>query len=154
LPTKKDTFLCPAVLGNSISYLKKGNYKFIQIFLSKDKIMEGVLTLLKKAGINFENLKINGINPNNFADYASGAGNKYIKQIFEGLILNEDLKWIVFHGGFDFGYLIHMFHHSGLPETSEEFSSLMRLYFPQTYDLKCSLRENTLLRDVGLTKLA
>jgi hypothetical protein len=47
-----------------------------------------------------------------------------------------------------------MFHHSGLPETSEEFSSLMRLYFPQTYDLKCSLRENTLLRDVGLTKLA
>jgi hypothetical protein len=75
LPTKKVTFLCPAVLGNSISYLKKGNYKFIQIFLSKDKIMEGVLTLLKKAGINFENLRINGINPNHFADYASGAGN-------------------------------------------------------------------------------
>jgi hypothetical protein len=31
---------------------------------------------------------------------------------------------------------------------------MMKSYFPQTYDLKYSLRENLQLRDVGLTKLA
>lgn len=47
-----------------------------------------------------------------------------------------------------------MFHHSGVPNTSDEFTKLMKLYFPQTYDLKFSLKENLQLRDVGLSKLA
>jgi CCR4-NOT transcription complex subunit 7/8 len=62
----------------------------------KDAIKPEVLTLLKKAGINFEDLRIKGINPRLFSEYCYGSG----------LVLNEDLKWIVFHGGFDFGYLI------------------------------------------------
>ena len=50
--------------------------------------------------------------------------------------LNEEVKWIVFHGGFDFGYLIEMLHHSGLPEKSDEFMKLLNLYFPTIIDLK------------------
>lgn len=34
-----------------------------------------------------------------------------------GLILNDEIKYVVFHGEFDFGYLLHLFHHSGIPET-------------------------------------
>lgn len=66
--------------------------------------MTDVLALLKKAGINFEALKTKGINSVDFSDYVTSSGKIIIRN--SGLILNEDLKWIVFHGGFDFGYLI------------------------------------------------
>lgn len=103
-----------------------------------------MLTLLKRAGINFDDLSTKGIEPSDFVDSITSSG----------LILNEDLKWIVFHGGFDFGYLVQMFHHSGVPHRSDEFTTLMNTYFPQTYDLKFSLKESSQLRDVGLSKLA
>ncbi len=56
--------------------------------------------------------------------------------------LNEEIKWIVFHGGFDFGYLIEMLHHSGLPEKSDEFMRLMNQYFPTIMDLKFSIKDS------------
>lgn len=59
--------------------------------------------MLEKAGINFEVLGQRGIDPNDFIDRIFDSGTCKFKL---GLILNDDLKWIVFHGGFDFGYLI------------------------------------------------
>lgn len=56
--------------------------------------------------------------------------------IFQDMPYNEEAKWIVFHGGFDFGYLIEMLHHSGLPEKSDEFMKLLNFYFPTIVDLK------------------
>lgn len=40
------------------------------------------------------------------------------------------MKYVVFHGEFDFGYLLHLFNSTGIPDTQEEFYKLMRLYFP------------------------
>jgi CCR4-NOT transcription complex subunit 7/8 len=112
-----------------------------------------VLALLKRAGINFDDLSLRGIEPSEFVDCITSSGT-LISSDIAGLILNEDLKWIVFHGGFDFGYLIQMFHHSGVPHRSDEFQTLMNTYFPQSYDLKFSLKESLQLKDVGLSKLA
>lgn len=60
----------------------------------------------------------------------------YIINILLDMPLNEEIKWIVFHGGFDFGYLVEMLHHSGLPEKSDEFMRILGLYFPTIMDLK------------------
>lgn len=68
--------------------------------------------------------------------------------------MNDDIKYIVFHGAFDFGYLIHLFHHSGISENAEDFTKLMNYYFPKVYDLKYLLRENSKYKDIGLSKLA
>jgi len=40
----------------------------------KDAIKPEVLTLLKKAGINFEELRVKGINPRVFSEYCFGSG--------------------------------------------------------------------------------
>lgn len=71
-----------------------------------------------------------------------------------GLILSDDIKYIVFHGEFDFGYLIHLFHHEGIPETQDDFYKMIKHYFPSIYDLKYILRENPKYKDAGLSRLA
>ena len=45
-------------------------------------------------------MKTEGIDPINFAEYFMGSG----------LILNDDVHWIVFHGGFDLAYLLKLSH--------------------------------------------
>lgn len=69
-------------------------------------------------------------------------------------MLNQRVKWIVFHGGYDFAYLLKMVHGEGLPESVEQFYALMRIYYPNIYDLKYFIKDHPNLKDVGLTKLA
>ena len=52
--------------------------------------------MLQDAGINFDNLKQEGIEPLVLGDYLTSSG----------LVLNEDARWITFHGAFDYAYLI------------------------------------------------
>lgn len=69
-------------------------------------------------------------------------------------MLNPRVKWVVFHGGYDFAYLLKMVHGDGLPETVEQFYALMKVYYPNIYDLKYFIKDIPNLKDVGLTKLA
>lgn len=71
-----------------------------------------------------------------------------------GLALNEEVKWITFHGGFDFGYLLKMLHGQGLPDDDNGFYSLMNAYFPSFYDIKCLVRDIDNLKSGGLSKIA
>jgi CCR4-NOT transcription complex subunit 7/8 len=54
--------------------------------------------MLKNCGIQFDQLKKQGINKKDFAEWIMGSG----------LICNNELTWIVFHGSFDFGYLLKL----------------------------------------------
>ena len=67
--------------------------------------------MLQKAGINFDKLHHHGIDYDTFCDYLFGSG----------LILYDNIKFIVFHGQYDFAYLLNLIHYDGLPKKSEEF---------------------------------
>ena len=53
-----------------------------------------------------------------------------------GLVCNDELTWIVFHGSFDFGYLYKVVTCQLLPEHGEDFFKQLKLYFPCIYDIK------------------
>ena len=46
------------------------------------------------------------------------------------------VRWISFHGGYDFGYLLKLLTCTALPSAEGEFFELLRLYFPNIYDIK------------------
>ena len=56
-----------------------------------------------------------------------------------GLVLSPSITWIVFHGVYDFAYLLHILTGCDLPETQKEFLSILRVYFPHFYDVKMML---------------
>jgi CCR4-NOT transcription complex subunit 7/8 len=65
-------------------------------------------SLLTRAGISFERLREQGISVNEFSDYLVSSGKGVV--IIEGLLLNPKVRWVVFHGGYDFAYLLKMVH--------------------------------------------
>lgn len=70
------------------------------------------------------------------------------------MALNEDIKWISFHGGFDFAYLIKMLNGAPLPENDTAFYKILNTYFPQFYDIKYMVKDIETLKSGGLNKLA
>ena len=81
---------------------------------------------MKDAGIEFKNLTEFGIDPIAFADLLTSSG----------LVLNDEIKWITFHGSFDFAYLLKNLLCTDLPNTMDQFMDLTRQYFPNIYAIK------------------
>lgn len=100
--------------------------------------------MLKGAGIKFDELTRRGIEHKAFAEYL----------ISSGLLLNEDIKWVCFHGGFDFGYLIKMVIGESLPIDESDFYQLLTTYFPTFYDVKTMIKDIDSFKAIGLSKLA
>lgn len=98
------------------------------------------IEMLKDAGIKFEELAVNGIDPVRFAD-----------ELFSsGLLLNDDVHWITFHGAFDFAYLIKLVTNNILPMSLDKFKLLVKQNFPSVYDIKVIMKEVTELRNGSL----
>lgn len=57
-----------------------------------------------------------------------------------GLLLNEDIFWVSFHGVYDFAYLLKIITGLPLPETEIFFFENMKLYFPHYYDIRYLVR--------------
>jgi CCR4-NOT transcription complex subunit 7/8 len=98
---------------------------------------------LIEAGIDFNKLKEKGINVKDFAEYWVSCG----------IVFNKNIKWIVFHGSSDFAYLLKITHGDGLPGTSSDFYRLMKIYYPNIYDMKYFIKDLPVLKDVGLSRL-
>ena len=62
----------------------------------KDKINKDSLILLKNAGISFAKFKKDGIDPEVFSEFMNSSE----------IVLDDQIKWIAFHGGFDFAYFL------------------------------------------------
>lgn len=75
-------------------------------------------------------------------------------QSYLGLILNKSIKWIVFHGCYDFGYLLRQLRAEPLPKTAEEFYKSVRIYFPNIYDIKHIVREEDEFKQGGLNNIS
>ena len=100
------------------------NFKFD---LENDMFNEKSIEALQiQGGINFDLLKRDGIDPQQFAAML----------IPSGLVCFEEVTWIAFHGGYDFGYLAKNLLNMQLPSDESDFSQLMRKYFPSIFDVK------------------
>lgn len=80
------------------------NFKFD---ITKEKIVDQSADLLKRAGVQFERLKSEGINYMDFAQYFEASG----------FVYNKDVTWVVFHGASDFAYLLNLVSNLPLPDT-------------------------------------
>lgn len=108
--------------------------------VDEDMYNEQSIESLRQAGINFDLLKRDGIDPKSFAALL----------IPSGLVCFEDVKWISFHGGYDFGYLTKLLMCRPLPRDEFEFEFFMKKFFPCTYDVKHLMKHAIKLHNNGL----
>jgi len=99
--------------------------------------------MLEAAGIDFDALKHQGIEHLILAEYL----------ISSGLLLNDEVKWITYHGAFDYAYLLKMLLNDRLPQDYQGFSDVMNDYFPYTIDTKIVAMEAQEIKGSSLQKL-
>lgn len=99
------------------------NFKFS---LENDMYAQESTSMLQKAGIDFEKHDSQGIEPNDFGALL----------MTSGLVLLDDVHWISFHSGYDFGYLMKIMLCKPLPDDEVEFHKLLNIFFPSVYDIK------------------
>lgn len=101
------------------------------------------IDLLSNCGIQFKKHEEEGIDTSEFAELL----------LTSGVVLMDSVKWIGFHSGYDFGYLLKILSGQNLPENEKEFFELLRLYFPTMYDIKYLMESCKNLRG-GLQEVA
>jgi CCR4-NOT transcription complex subunit 7/8 len=111
--------------------------------LREDMYAQDSIDLLIRSGIDFAQFEERGIDVDEF-----GAA-----LISSGLVLEDDVQWISFHSGYDFGYLLKVLTCKALPVEEREFFEVMRTYFPCVYDIKYLMKSCKELRG-GLNDLA
>jgi len=99
------------------------NFKFN---LQEDMYAQDSIDLLKEAGLDFARHEASGIDVQYFGEL----------MVTSGLVLVDEVRWISFHSGYDFGYLLKLLTCTALPATEPEFFELLKLYFPNIYDIK------------------
>ena len=112
--------------------------------VKNDKYSSESINLLINHGINFDKLAENGISPEEFGDLLTTSG----------LVLNDETKWVSFHGSYDFSYLIKLLTNMPLPDTESGFFNIMKIYFPVYYDTKHLSRNFDNFFGKSLQKLA
>lgn len=117
------------------------NFKFS---LSDDMYAQDSIDLLTNGGISFEYFRTHGIEMAHFAELLTTSG----------LILCPDVVWLSFHSGYDFGYLLKMVSGLDLSDRESDFTSLLKIYFPNIYDIKCVLRLTDFSHAMGLDSVA
>ncbi len=118
-------------------------FNFKEFSLSDDMYAGDSIELLKESGIDFAQIESRGIDVRRFGEQLT----------VSGVVLNEDVKWITFHAGYDFGYLLKVCTAAPLPADEAEFFHLLRLFFPTLYDIKYLMKFCNNLHG-GLNKLA
>lgn len=56
------------------------------------------------------------------------------------------MKWITFHGSYDFAYLVKLLSNQNLPEEEIPFNDLISLYFPTFYDVRHLIKNATWIK--------
>lgn len=120
-----------------LPYAWQFNFKFS---LKDDMYNEKSIESLQTAGIDFNLLERDGIDPHEFASLL----------IPSGLVCFDDVTWISFHGGYDFGYLTKLLFCEALPSDEVDFDRIMKLYFPSTYDVKHLMKHAIRLHNSGI----
>eukprot|EP01018_Ginkgo_biloba_P037019 Gb_19103 [translate_table: standard] len=118
-------------------------FNFKEFNLSQDIYASDSIELLRQSGIDFKKNNEKGIDAQRFAELLMSSG----------IVLNENVHWITFHSGYDFGYLLKLLTCRDLPQSQATFFSLMKMYFSTVYDIKHLMKFCNSLHG-GLNRLA
>ncbi|CAK9301402.1 unnamed protein product [Gordionus sp. m RMFG-2023] len=116
------------------------NFKFS---LKNDMYAQDSIDLLQKAGLQFQKHEEDGIDPDDFAQLL----------MMSGTVLMDNIKWLSFHSGYDFGYLLKLLTVSPLPADESQFFELVQIFFPYIYDIKYLMKSCRSLKG-GLQEIA
>lgn len=94
--------------------------------LRNEMFAQDSIHLLLRSGVNFYEHKKKGIDVKKFS---------YLF-LNSGLVSNHKIKWISFHSGYDFCYLIKILRNKLLPFNLNKFFKILRKFFPCFYDIK------------------
>ncbi|KAL8616725.1 CCR4-NOT transcription complex subunit 7 [Nucella lapillus] len=116
------------------------NFKFN---LTEDMYAQESIELLRKSGIQFERHETDGIQPDDFAE----------RFISSGVVLMDDVSWLSFHSGYDFGYMIRILSGENLPGEEGQFFIMLKMFFANIYDVKYLMKSCKNLKG-GLQEVA
>jgi len=111
--------------------------------INEDMYAQESIDLLSKSGIMFQKNLENGIDPMHFAELLTSSG----------VVLIDKVTWISFHSSYDFGYLIKLLTNRDLPNTEPEFLELLKIFFPNVFDIKYLMKSCRNLKG-GLEEVA
>jgi len=94
--------------------------------LDGDMFAQDSIDLLVHSGISFQDHATHGIDPQLFGELL----------MVSGLVLDDRVKWVSFHSGYDFAYLLNLLTTQDLPPDEKSFFEILRIYFPNIYDIK------------------
>ena len=100
--------------------------------------------LLAEEGFNLDMNAEFGINPEDFGEFL----------LSSGLVLMDDVRWISFHGGYDYAYLIKLMTSAVLPSEEETFFDLQRLFFPHSFDVKYMVMQSRKVNQLQPIKIS
>ncbi|KAI9746620.1 MAG: hypothetical protein M1818_000333 [Claussenomyces sp. TS43310] len=112
-----------------------------QFSITEDMYSQASIESLRTAGVDFERHESQGINPFDFAALL----------ISSGLVCDDEVRWISFHGGYDFGYLTKLMICQPLPDNEVEFEVIMKKFFPKIYDVKYLMKYAIKQHSMGQT---
>ncbi|KAL3819145.1 hypothetical protein ACJIZ3_005050 [Penstemon smallii] len=118
-------------------------FNFREFNPDEDVFANDSIELLRQSGIDFSKNYEKGIDVRRFGELLMSSG----------IVLNDNVYWVTFHSGYDFGYLLKLLTCQDLPETQAGFFTLINVYFPVVYDIKHLMRFCNSLHG-GLNKLA
>lgn len=119
-------------------------YQFnFQFSLNDDIYAQDSIDLLTRSGIDFSRHEEGGIEPTHFAELL----------MCSGIVLCDEVRWITFHSGYDFAYVMKLLTCKPLPTEEEDFFAELLLFCPHIFDIKHMMRSCENLKG-GLTKLA
>lgn len=94
--------------------------------LDGDMFAQDSIDLLVNSGISFPDHAQRGIDPQLFGELL----------MVSGLVLDDRVKWVTYHAGYDFAYLMKIVTTKDLPKDEKGFFELLKIYFPTVYDIK------------------
>ncbi|CAN8233556.1 unnamed protein product [Cochlearia groenlandica] len=118
-------------------------FNFRDFDVDSDIFFPDSIKLLRESGIDFAKNTLEGVDSKRFAELLMSSG----------IVLNENVHWVTFHSGYDFGYLLKLLTCQDLPEKQTGFFKLINVYFPMVYDIKHLMKFCNSLHG-GLNKLA
>lgn len=128
--------------GQSPSPVSTWQFNF-KYNLTEDMFAQESIDLLQNSGIQFKKHEDEGIDVYDFAELL----------MTSGIVLSDNVKWLSFHSGYDFGYLLKLLTDQPLPAEESEFFEYLRIYFPNIYDVKYLMKSCKNLKG-GLQEVA